>query len=77
MVIGNTKLMFVGSDVPARLNWPDSRGFGLAFDGSGFRNPQAGPEPSTTAGLGSALAQAAARGGKMQISVLQCELRMT
>jgi hypothetical protein len=48
-----------------RPAWPESHGFGLAFNGSGFQNLQAGPEPSMTAGFGSALARAAAGRGKM------------
>ena len=36
--------------------WPESCGFGLAFNGSGFQDRQAGPKPSMMAGFGSALA---------------------
>jgi hypothetical protein len=36
--------------------WPESHGFGPAFDGLGFRNLEAGPKPSMTAGFGLALA---------------------
>ena len=54
----------ITSDVPAKA-WPESRGFGLAFDGSGFRNLQAGPEPSIAAGFGLAPAQAVACRSKM------------
>jgi hypothetical protein len=51
--MSKTTLRGLYSGSPA---WPESHGFGLALNGSGFENLQAGPEPSMMAGFGSALA---------------------
>jgi hypothetical protein len=53
----NTHLTTPSDSGPA---WPESRGFGLAFDGFGFQDLQAGPKLSMTARLWLGSAQAAA-----------------
>ena len=57
----STAMATVYSDVPAQLGLK-----AVAFDGSGFHDPQVRPRPSMTAGFGPALAWTMAQVRKMQ-----------